>query len=569
MEHLGEAHVATVAARFSLTYVLGGQGRDDERNALLVRLLEVSRQTHGPDHPQTGYIRYFLRLSLDALGSLGRQQYDSGNYQGVLKTFGKSQEIREALFGRLAPSEVALSVMALHQLGRFEEAREQLEQLREMYEPVESPYDGAPLHRAEHLLAPAGSEVARAWGLIEAGELDEALAVVEQLTAVDASDKTRSAEDRQSLAKALAGAYCHRAAIAEVDCEYHTTERYLEAAVRACPDYGAPLQKLAWLRATCPVSEIRNADDAIALATRACELTQWQNAACIETLAAGCAAAGDFTAAVIWQERAIELLPAEAHAGHRAVSEKRLDLYRSQHSFRSGGTRCLVARWDFEDVVDRTVIDVSGNRHDGTLVGDASVVEDPDRGRVLHLDGTGHVDCGADPAFDLTGPVTVAAWIKMNASRRGARQPIVANGRVRWHLSMFQNTGRLRFVAMGLDVPEDRSPALEGNRQIDDALWHHVAGVYDGTRLRLYVDGELDASATAGGTIMVSDLPLIIGSAAGPAGGGRTNWTGWIDDVRIYDYGLSDAEIRALCLDGGVGAQGEIRGIGGEEEGAG
>jgi len=55
---------------------------------------------------------------------------------------------------------------------------------------------------------------------------------------------------------------------------------------------------------TCPDAAYRNAQKAIASATRACELTTWQEAQWLNVLAASYAEAGDFTSAIIWQTKA-------------------------------------------------------------------------------------------------------------------------------------------------------------------------------------------------------------------------------------------------------------------------
>jgi beta-galactosidase len=75
---------------------------------------------------------------------------------------------------------------------------------------------------------------------------------------------------------------------------------------------------------------------------------------------------------------------------------------------------------------------------------------------------------------------------------------------------------------------------------VNDNLWHHVAGVYDGSKVYLYVDGLLDNSEYASGVIDSSSYNVWIGANEEAA---DREWNGLIDDVRIYDYGLSHAEI--------------------------
>ena len=78
---------------------------------------------------------------------------------------------------------------------------------------------------------------------------------------------------------------------------------------------------------------------------------------------------------------------------------------------------------------------------------------------------------------------------------------------------------------------------------VNDGQWHHIVGVYDGAKLCLYVDGRLDNSVEVSKSIDTNDAPVCIG---GHSEKGERCWNGLIDEVRIYDYALSQNEIAAL-----------------------
>jgi hypothetical protein len=81
---------------------------------------------------------------------------------------------------------------------------------------------------------------------------------------------------------------------------------------------------------------------------------------------------------------------------------------------------------------------------------------------------------------------------------------------------------------------------VNGATDVNDGQWHHVAGVYTGSLLRLYVDGQLDASVSATGTIATNNNNVEIGRNAGASG---REFDGSIYDVRVYSRALTHAQV--------------------------
>ncbi|MCO6453871.1 MAG: tetratricopeptide repeat protein [Pirellulaceae bacterium] len=86
----------------------------------------------------------------------------------------------------------------------------------------------------------------------------------------------------------------------------------------------------AWIRATCPDARLRSGSQAVELATKACELTSYENPDFLDTLAAAHAESEDFDAAVRLVERAMALATAE----DQAELKQRRDLYQSGKPYR-------------------------------------------------------------------------------------------------------------------------------------------------------------------------------------------------------------------------------------------
>jgi hypothetical protein len=98
-------------------------------------------------------------------------------------------------------------------------------------------------------------------------------------------------------------------------------------------------------------------------------------------------------------------------------------------------------------------------------------------------------------------------------------------------------SGKARMTA---DGASSAVSLLTGNTSVNDGNWHYIAGTYDGSFVRLYVDGKPDATPNtyAGGVLQYdADTANYIGQ--GPS----YYFSGSIDHVVIYDYARSQAQI--------------------------
>ena len=99
------------------------------------------------------------------------------------------------------------------------------------------------------------------------------------------------------------------------------------------------------------------------------------------------------------------------------------------------------------------------------------------------------------------------------------------------------NVWRFRAYTGGASTAEVTSATVS-----DPNAWHYVAATYDGSTIRLYVNGQQEKTKAATFTIATNDLPLGIGSGAD----GYLPMQGVIDDVLIADRAFTAAEIAAL-----------------------
>ncbi|MCH5373657.1 MAG: hypothetical protein JJ992_06745, partial [Planctomycetes bacterium] len=222
------------------------------------------------------------------------------------------------------------------------------------------------------------------------------------------------------------------------------------------------------------------------------------------------------------------------------------DAYLNPRSFGVAQPLGLVAWYKLDESGGRTAADSSGNGHDATVQGDPTWK--PAGGKIggaIALDGDGDfIDIRGESDFDFMGGVTVAAWINANQLDR-PWQAIVTKGDNTWRIQRNNEESTLEFACTGLDIPGGNDyGSLYGNKAISLGEWHHIAGVYDGKRMAVYVDGALDASQEASGTINTNDTPVQIGANTDMQ---DRFWNGLIDDVHLYNYGVSAAEIATLA----------------------
>ena len=72
--------------------------------------------------------------------------------------------------------------------------------------------------------------------------------------------------------------------------------------------------------------------------------------------------------------------------------------------------------------------------------------------------------------------------------------------------------------------------------------WHHLAGTYDGSEVKIYVDGELVGSSAQEGDLNITeDVPFKFSNDFG----GR-QLVGWLDEIYMYDNAMDEAGIKNI-----------------------
>ncbi len=196
----------------------------------------------------------------------------------------------------------------------------------------------------------------------------------------------------------------------------------------------------------------------------------------------------------------------------------------------------LVAWWTFDEPESSDVaLDYSGHRLGG-MVRKARRAKGV-VGNALVCDG-GCVAVPGNPLLSVRDGVTLECWVRTD--KRGQSN--------NWMINRVLQGGVTTGYRLGLvdDKPCFQVPLSEWSHHLigPDPLplgrWVHLAGAFDGTVMRLYVDGKEVATVERPGPIQPNAFRLHLGNYEE---GHRAFFTGLLDEVRIYSRALTPAEI--------------------------
>ncbi|MBF0430810.1 MAG: hypothetical protein HQK83_05995 [Fibrobacteria bacterium] len=227
------------------------------------------------------------------------------------------------------------------------------------------------------------------------------------------------------------------------------------------------------------------------------------------------------------------------------------DIWRFTTSFE----KRILAYWNFNEGSGTQLRDQSGNGHHATLNGPQWV--DGVDGKALKFDG---VDDYGIVSFDESlapQQLTVSAWVKLNSLPTGVIGTIIGNqSQDATRGGYVLNVSGIDVATRGLvyftiDAGSDCSSAhcwwegAAGDSVLAINKWYHVAGTFDGSCLKMYVDGVLeDNICPENASLIHSDAPLGIGYENVASQSRYLN--GVIDEIVIYNYALDQSSISTL-----------------------
>jgi hypothetical protein len=211
----------------------------------------------------------------------------------------------------------------------------------------------------------------------------------------------------------------------------------------------------------------------------------------------------------------------------------------------------LVGCWKFDEGSGVTAIDSSGSFNDGLMVNTTYSADTPPQSLstfALRFNNTysgnaySYVTIPDSLSLRPSSGLTLAAWVKTDTNEGRLRVIISKQYGSSNHDSFVlwcHDDGRLWFSLEGVGVIQSGQPPLNE--------WHHIVATYNGSFMRLYMDGVEQSSGAATGSILYDNNTVLIGADSNQADHTPDEgWSGAIDEVLIYNRALNETEIAQI-----------------------
>jgi hypothetical protein len=178
------------------------------------------------------------------------------------------------------------------------------------------------------------------------------------------------------------------------------------------------------------------------------------------------------------------------------------------------------------------------------------------------LDGENDLVTFADSSALRAAHLSVSAWVRFEPGTPAApfgREQVVLYKRSA--SGSFQYDGRsgayMIYKDTGNQLTFSTTSAVIGSRSVQSTTvlepnrFYHVAATFDGSTLRLYVDGRLEGSRPRGLPLEHGSGPLMLGGTAAAEYDARCNCT--IDEPQVFGRALGADEVQAIVAAGGTG----------------
>jgi parallel beta-helix repeat protein len=221
----------------------------------------------------------------------------------------------------------------------------------------------------------------------------------------------------------------------------------------------------------------------------------------------------------------------------------------------NGAPSGLVSWWkaDSNNASGTTALDVTGT-NDATLVNGATYAAGKS-GTAFSFDGANDYISIPDSASLRPSTLTLSAWV--NPTSTASYNSIISKGSTGiGGLGVYGNSyqlyltnGKLSYL---LSLGAANNHYYELGPTIPTGQWTHVAMTYDGSTMKLFMNGAQVYSMAASGSILYDDAPVTIGSDTTSGDSSTLLFNGLIDEPGLFNRALTAQEIANIYDSGGT-----------------
>jgi hypothetical protein len=183
--------------------------------------------------------------------------------------------------------------------------------------------------------------------------------------------------------------------------------------------------------------------------------------------------------------------------------------------------------WKFDEGSGITAIDATGNGNTGTLYNSPTWVAGK-YSNALSFDGSNDYVYRSSLSTTVTGDCSISLWLNYTNANTGLRALNLGGWQVRF------SSGKV-----GWDNTGGPSSETYSTNAYNDGAWHHVVFTRTGTNYKMYIDKSADSTGT--GT-----APSYSWLYVGATNSSSQFYAGKVDDVRIYDYSLTQSNVNTV-----------------------
>lgn len=204
----------------------------------------------------------------------------------------------------------------------------------------------------------------------------------------------------------------------------------------------------------------------------------------------------------------------------------------------------LLAYYPLDESTGTLASDGSASAFNGTVSGGATWGTGK-LNNALSFDGVDDtVTVPHNSSLNITGDMTISAWVKptsLGPFTSGSANVVskrTTTAHAPFHLRMKDN-GQMRFE--GFSVSSAGYVGVNAATNIDTSRYYHITGVRSSSQVKIYIDGVLSNSTAWSGVADTNTEAMLIGGATSQF----SAFPGNIDEVKIYNRALTDAEVKA------------------------